>query len=148
MISSIFGSLFGEPEGTRVIPTTEIPRVREYRVQSDASQNAAAAQQAKMQENILQLQMDAFQEQEKVREGDRAQQRLNQYGVDPHPALHFEIVELLLEYAESSNPYIRRAAVKHRMMPEAKLIMMVGDEDRAVRETVAKIMQYNEENRA
>lgn len=142
MISSIFGSLFGDPEDMRVSSTAESPwkGVSQYEAY-------AVPQQAKMQEYLLQQQAEAHQKQMMVQEGDAVQRRLNQYGVDPHPALHSEIVEMLLKYADSLNPYIRRVAVKHRMMPEAKVIMMAGDEDREVREIAAKIMQYNEENR-
>lgn len=145
MISSIFGSLFGDPEDMRVSSTAESPwkGVSQYEAY-------AVGQQVKMQEYLhqqQQLQAEAHQGQMMVQEGDTVQRRLNQYGVDPHPALHSEIVEMLLKYADSLNPYIRRVAVKHRMMPEAKVIMMAGDEDRGVREIAAKIMQYNEENR-
>ena len=142
MISRTFGSLFGDPEDMRVSSTAESPwkGVSQYEAY-------AVPQQVKMQEYLLQQQAEAHQKQMMVQEGDAVQRRLNQYGVDPHPALHSEIVEMLLKYADSPNPYIRRVIVKHRMMPEAKVIMMAGDEDRGVREIAAKIMQYNEEDR-
>lgn len=83
-----------------------------------------------------------------VPESTALRKKLEAYGPSPHPALHEEVREILLEGARSEFPEVRRQALAHSLMPEAMVIMMRGDEDESVASLAEKIYAYGKETSA
>jgi len=62
-----------------------------------------------------------------------------------HPAYTGDIVEDLIKLSSSGDPLHRLMVAQHRLTPEACLIMMQNDSDSKVRESVEKVLRYNED---
>lgn len=70
--------------------------------------------------------------------------RLMAYGAHPHPALEGDLVELLLQLADSSSETERLAAVCHRATPLAKVVMMQQDASAEVADIARRIVQHSD----
>jgi hypothetical protein len=65
------------------------------------------------------------------------------YGPDTHPAFHEEVIEKLIQMAQSPSAYHRLFVVRHRLTPEAMVIMMQNDANPEVRAAVERVVAYN-----
>lgn len=70
--------------------------------------------------------------------------RLMTYGTHPHPALEGDLVDLLLQMADSSSETERLAAVCHRATPLAKVVMMQQDASAEVADIARRIVQHSD----
>ena len=66
------------------------------------------------------------------------------YGTHPHPALEGDLVELLLQMADSASETERLAAVCHRATPLAKVVMMQQDASAEVADIARRIVQHSD----
>ena len=70
--------------------------------------------------------------------------RLMAYGTYPHPVLEGDLVELLLQMADSDSETERLAAVCHRATPLAKVVMMQQDVSAQVADIARRIVQHSD----
>ena len=75
---------------------------------------------------------------------DEAMWRLTMLGLDPHPSLNEYIIYLLVGLASSERTTARYMAVAHKLLPEAKLIMMQNDPDDEIRAMVKARLEYGD----
>ena len=66
------------------------------------------------------------------------------YGTHPHPALEGDLVDLLLQMADSDSETERLAAVCHRVTPLAKVVMMQQDASAEVADIARRIVQHSD----
>ena len=75
---------------------------------------------------------------------DEAKWRLTMLSLDPHTSLNEYITYLLVGLASSKNTKARYMAVAHKLLPEAKLVMMQNDPDDEIRAMVKARLEYGD----